>query len=151
MKMGKRTSRKSRLSKVFSGSPGTYLENIDISDEEILKRIVNLQRDEIEKYGLSIEQQNEVLNILELLDEKRAKMDYLQREIESIESRMRAINLTPFHVEGKPLSDMEKALLADYEEQIKIKHQRLAELRDYYRVALIRHDLTLHRGNAMMT
>ena len=135
----------SSLSKVFNGSPGTYLENIDISNEEILKKIVSLQRNEIRKYGLSIEQQSEVLEILELLDEKREKMDSLQREIESIESRMRAINLTPFHVEGKPLSDIEKKLLTEYGKQIEINRQRLTELRDYYWTALIRHDLILHR------
>jgi len=134
----------SSLSEVFNGSPGTYLENIDISNEEMLKKIVSLQRDEIRKYGLSIEQQSEVLDILELLDEKREKMDSLQREIESIESKMRAINLTPFHVAGQPLSDIEKKLLTDYEKQIEINRQRLTELRDYYRIALFRHDLILH-------
>jgi len=151
VRAGKQIGMGSSLSKVFSGSPGTYLENIDISDEEILKKIVNLQKDEMEEYGLSIEQQNEVLDILKLLEEKREKMDSLQREVESIESRMRAINLTPFHVEGRPLSDIEKRLLTDYEKQIEIKRQRLAELRDYYQIALIRHDLILHRRNAMMT
>ena len=150
MRIEKRISMEDSFSKVFSGSPGTYLENIDISDEGILKKIVSLQKDEIGKYGLSVEQQNEVLDILELLDEKREKMDSLQKEIESIESRMRAINLTPFHVEGQPLSDVERALLTEYERQIEINIQRLAELRDYYRIALVRHDLMLHR-NAMMT
>jgi len=143
--MRRQIGMESSLSKVFNGSPGTYLENIDISNEEMLKKIVSLQRDEVRKYGLSIEQQSEVLDILALLDEKREKMDSLQREIESIESKMRAINLTPFHVEGYPLSDMEKKLLTNYEKQIEINRQRLAELRDYYRIALIRHDLILHR------
>jgi hypothetical protein len=136
-------SLKSDLSKVFSGTPGTYLENINISDENLLRQVGNLRREEIEEYGASVKQQNTVVNILGLLDQKRERMDSLQKEIESIESKMRAINLKPSHVAGLPLSETEKSSLTDYGKQIEIKRQQLAELRDYYQTALIRHDLIL--------
>jgi hypothetical protein len=139
----KRMSLKSNLSKVFSGSLGTYLENIDIGDEGLLRKIGNLRKEEIERYGANVEQQNIVLNILELLGEKRERMDSLQKQIESIESKMREVNLKPSHMEGRPLSDTEKALLTNYGKQIEIKRQQLAELRDYYQRALVRYDNAL--------
>ena len=136
-------SLKSNLSNAFSGFPGTYLENIDISDEELLRKIGNLRREEMEEHGTSIEQQNTILNILELLDEKRERMDSLQKEMESIESKMRTINLKPSHVSGRPLNYSEKRSLNDYGKQIEIKRQQLAELRYHYQMALGRYDLAL--------
>ena len=46
MRMGKQIVTESSLSEVFNGSPDTYLENIDISEEETLRKIVNLRKEE---------------------------------------------------------------------------------------------------------
>ncbi len=103
------------LTNVFSGSSGTYLENINVSD----------------------------LDGLEIFDEKRERMSSLQKGMESIESKMRTINLKPSHLAGRPLSDKETGLLSDYRRQIEIKRQQLAELRYNYQMALTRYDLAL--------
>ena len=105
--------------------------------------LVEKRREEMEEYGASVKQQNAVLSILELLDERRERMNSLQKDIESIESKMRAINLKPGHVAGQPLNNTEKVLLAKYGKQIEMKRQQLTELRDYYQMALFRHDLGL--------
>ena len=106
----------SNLGEFSGGSPGKYLDNIDISSD---------------------------LDIIELLDQKRERMSSIQKDIESIESRMRAINLESSHLAGRPLSDKEKGLLSDHRRQIDIKRQQLAELRYNYQMALTRYDLVL--------
>ena len=101
MRKENRMTLENSLGKFSSGYPGTYLDNIDISD----------------------------LDIPEFLDEKRERMSCLQREMESIESKMRAINLKSSHLAGRSLSDKEEELLSDYRRQIDMKRQQLTELR----------------------
>lgn len=122
------------------GTPGTYLENIDITDEALLRRIVSLPSDELRTMGITKQQQELLDDFVSLLDEKRERMSQIENEIEYYQSEMREINLKPDHIEGEPLSEQEQTHLTELQQNVEEKRQTLRNLRDTYETQFLRYD-----------
>lgn len=122
------------------GTPGTYLENIDITDEIRLRELILLPVEELQKQGITADQRSVLAKFLRSFDEKRERMEAIENEIASYQSEMREINLKPSHIEGEPLSTAEKEILRELQEKTDHKSQLLRDVRDDYESQFLRYD-----------
>jgi len=136
--MRKKESSKGSL--LFHGTPGTYLENIDMTDVNRLREIALLSSEELADHGITREQQSILMSFLRALDEKKERMDLIENEIAYYQSEMREINLKASHIEGEPLSLVEQEMLKELQGKIDRKRQLLRDLRDDYEAQFIHYD-----------
>lgn len=122
------------------GTPGTYLENIDITDEMRLRAIILLTPEELKNQGITSQQRSILADFLRTFDEKRERMEVIENEIALFQSEMREINLKPNHIEGEPLSSEEQEKLIELQKKTDQKRQLLRNLRDEYEGQFLRYD-----------
>lgn len=125
---------------LFEGTPGTYLENIDMTNEDQLRELVFYSDNQLEACGISKAQQMTLASFLKAYDEKREHMDAIQADIDSLQLRMRDINLRPDHLDGAPLSRSEVQGLDSLRRELDAKKQMLHNLRLEYEVQFVHYD-----------
>ncbi|WP_016925321.1 CTP synthase [Prochlorothrix hollandica] len=137
---------RSLKSALYSGTPGTFFECLNINQPQELRQIVDLDDDQLQHSGISYYQQKILREFLKIWDEKQNVIEELEREISTCEREMRQININEkYSVEHMPLSEFDRRILTQLRKETETKTQKLKELRFFYQEQMQRFDEEMSR------
>jgi CTP synthase len=124
---------------ITKGTPGSFLESINLDNEDELRRLVGLSSKELDEFGVSENERAVLRNFLAVLDEKRSVMAQLDANTTAIQASMREIRFEAVN-RGGELTSSEARELISLEARLEKQRSILREMRDEYSNRLMRWD-----------